>query len=1163
MGSKERQMKVIAVTRKLNEDLQMKRCEVVTVDATVLVLIVTLLLCGCGSSGTPTRMADASRDLGDAVADVVASPDVVDVNDLGIDVLVPIDAPDVTDIAGEDVTDVPNADARDLPPTVQASLAVGFDHTCARMMDGTARCWGGNGSGQLGDGTTINRLTAVATVALGSVASVAAGALFSCAKLTDRTVRCWGRNDAGQLGDGTMTDRPTPAVVGGLSSVTQLVVGGSHACALLADGTVRCWGYNGTGALGDGTTMNRVTPVAVTGLSGVTSISAGHAHTCARLADGTARCWGWNAPFQQLGDGTMTDRLTPVAVSGLIGAASVAGGYHHTCARLNDGRAVCWGDNSGGMVGDGTTMNRPTPVVVLGLTGAVDVGAGFDYSCALLADRTIRCWGDNASGALGVGTTEGHTAPVMVAGLRDVVSIAVGPESDHTCARLAGGAILCWGGNSSGQLGDGTTTSRTTPTAVVAGTPPTDAGTPTDAQPMDALGSMDSSVVCASGSSTCPLGTSARQVCNVDGRGFTSVPCVAPANATMPTCGAGGACTFTCLASFHRVGTACIADGATPRPITPLSLGDTSLRSPTLRWVLPLGMDGAVVELCRDRACAMVIETLRVSGVSARPSSPLPAGAIVYWRLRGRVGDAEDTANGPTWLFHTPVRDNGSGIDTSFNPHLDVNGDGLDDVVIGAPQAAPSGRREAGIASLFLGSASGVPAVPDRVFEGVAAGDRFGESVASAGDVNGDGFGDIVIGGAPFAGDPSRRSPGSASVFHGSAIGVSAVPARVLEGVAVGDSFGTSVASAGDVNRDGFADILIGSPGADPSRYIDAGTVSLFHGSAMGVGGTPAGVLEGELPGDGFGTSVAGAGDVNGDGFGDVLVGAPYAERASDPAGNIDVGSASVFHGDLAGIAVGATPSRRLEGVAGGDHLGNSVATAGDLNNDGYSDIIVGAQGADPSGRVDAGSARVYHGSSVGVVGFAVRVYEGRAEYDYCGHSVASAGDVNRDGFSDIAIGAPYSDLPVRTPGRVTVYHGGSSGTGTVPARELEGVVGGDEFGWSVVGAGDVNGDGFADILVGAPSASPGGRSIAGTASVFNGTSTGVATIPSRVLEGAAVGDIFGSSVASFWEGVSVPLSPGARAHRERVPILRRCLRELGRPARSSMTRRLVAPRRG
>ncbi|MBL8684690.1 MAG: FG-GAP repeat protein [Myxococcales bacterium] len=461
---------------------------------------------------------------------------------------------------------------------------------------------------------------------------------------------------------------------------------------------------------------------------------------------------------------------------------------------------------------------------------------------------------------------------------------------------------------------------------------------------------------------------------------------------------------------------------------------------------------------------------------------------------------------GPTWLFHLPARDNTGGIDSSSNPHLDVNGDGFDDLIIGAIKTAPGGRRNAGTASVFHGSAAGIADTAARTLEGLAEGDGLGFSVASAGDVNGDGFADIVVA-APGADPGGRLDAGTVSVYLGGATGIDS-PARALEGPAAGSLLGVSVASAGDVNGDGFADIVVGAGGGAPGGRLTAGTATVFHGSASGIAEAPARVLEGAAVGDRFGGSVASAGDVNGDGFSDIVVGA----RSASPRAFGAPGTASVFHGSATGIE--ETAARTLEGVGLFDSFGASVASAGDVNGDGFSDVVVGAPRASSS-RFEAGAASVFHGSATGIEATATRVFEGVAANDQFGEAVSGAGDVNGDGFADIIVGAPLVRRNNRLGGIVSVVHGSATGIATTAARTLDGVGELDAFGWSIARAGDVNGDGFADIVVGAHLAAPGDRVAAGRASVFHGSATGIAPTSARTFEGVDADTWFGYSVAS------------------------------------------------
>ncbi len=357
------------------------------------------------------------------------------------------------------------------PYLFPTEIAGGETHSCALMNDGTAKCWGWNNYGQLGNGTKDSSSTPVKVSDLTNAIQISLGDNHSCAVLSDGTAKCWGYNNKGQLGDNTTADKLTPVKVLGLANAVQIALGGYHTCALLRDGKAKCWGNNNRGQLGDGTTTHRSKPVAVLVLTNAVQIALGENHSCAVLLDGTAKCWGWNK-YGQLGNGTGTQRNTPVAVLELTNAIQISLGGYHSCALLRDGTAKCWGRNGNGQLGASTTQtcgtaNIPcssTPVAVDGLTNAVQIALGFHHSCAVLRDGTAKCWGWNAYGQLGNGSTTDRYTPVAVSGLTNAVQISLG--DNHSCAVLSDGTAKCWGRNASGRLGDGHTTDRSTPVFV-------------------------------------------------------------------------------------------------------------------------------------------------------------------------------------------------------------------------------------------------------------------------------------------------------------------------------------------------------------------------------------------------------------------------------------------------------------------------------------------------------------------------------------------------------------------------------------------------------------------------------------------------------------------------------------------------------------------------
>lgn len=363
-------------------------------------------------------------------------------------------------------------------------IATGGNHTCAVLSDGMVRCWGENGSGQLGDGSTTFSSKPVLVRGLRNVASVTAGANNTCALISDGSLNCWGDNSGGQLG--TMpSSTPYSSLPVALSPTTSapasaVAVGTAHICYVVkSDGTVRCLGQSSYGRLGNGTTTTGpvTTPVTVTGLSNVASISAGYSHTCVSLTDLSVRCWGQDN-LGQMGDGgSTTPASTPVIIkdhgypmSIMISVVSGPSG-DHVCSLRNDGEAVCWGRGSSGQLGDGVIRDAsPNPVPVLtsdlsdNIRGMVSMAAGANHTCAVMVDSTGLCWGKNSDGQLGNSSNVDAPLAVAIAQLTNLNQIAAGAA--HTCAVLTDGTARCWGANNLGQLGDATVTPRSAPVAV-------------------------------------------------------------------------------------------------------------------------------------------------------------------------------------------------------------------------------------------------------------------------------------------------------------------------------------------------------------------------------------------------------------------------------------------------------------------------------------------------------------------------------------------------------------------------------------------------------------------------------------------------------------------------------------------------------------------------
>lgn len=432
----------------------------------------------------------------------------------------------------------------------------------------------------------------------------------------------------------------------------------------------------------------------------------------------------------------------------------------------------------------------------------------------------------------------------------------------------------------------------------------------------------------------------------------------------------------------------------------------------------------------------------------------------------------------------------------------DINSDGYSDVLAGAPHY-DNGEDNEGAAFLYYGSANGLNPAP-TLLESNQAHAEMGYSVSSAGDINNDGFSDIALG-APFY-DNGQPNEGIVFVHFGSPKGIKPNPAIMLEGNQFGAQFGKAVALAGDVNNDSYSDLIVGASEFDKGQ-LNEGAAFVYYGSKVGINPNKMAILEMNQSISGMGASVAGAGDVNSDGFSDVLVGAPFYDQ-----GESNEGAAFAYLGNAQGISLVPTIIQSDQADA---HLGTSLASAGDLNGDGYGDIIVGAWSAS-LGEQNEGAAYIFHGTSAGLDFQSQKILESNQANAKFGASVACAGDVNGDGFSDVIVGGNLLDHPEVNEGVAVVYYGTANGISiAAPAAPtfLEINTIGAYFGSSVSSAGDVNGDGYSDVIVGAYNFAN-NQNGAGKAFVFHGSPSGTKTASSFSIEGEETTAYLGRSVS-------------------------------------------------
>jgi len=345
-------------------------------------------------------------------------------------------------------------------PLAFIAITEGPTHSCGVATDNRLFCWGDNSTGQLGDGTTTQRLVPHAVAGGLRFKVVSAGWFFTCGLTTSDKAYCWGENDDGTLGDGgTEVRRLTPSAVSGGRSYRQLRAGAHHVCAVTFGDVAYCWGSNFLGQLGVPTTTgsSNVPVKVVTGGPVFHRIIPGGAHTCALTLDQALYCWGANQAGQVGNGGTAMFVATPTRVGGTRLFTQVGAGENHTCG-VSGGKAYCWGSNTDGALGDGTQTDRHVPTAVIGGLSFKGTDGSGDFTCGITTGNQAYCWGGNSAGQIGYGTFGAKNfrlKPTQVKGGLSFSTLGGSVIAGHACALTPAGKAYCWGSDSWGQIGNG------------------------------------------------------------------------------------------------------------------------------------------------------------------------------------------------------------------------------------------------------------------------------------------------------------------------------------------------------------------------------------------------------------------------------------------------------------------------------------------------------------------------------------------------------------------------------------------------------------------------------------------------------------------------------------------------------------------------------------
>lgn len=520
-------------------------------------------------------------------------------------------------------------------------------------------------------------------------------------------------------------------------------------------------------------------------------------------------------------------------------------------------------------------------------------------------------------------------------------------------------------------------------------------------------------------------------------------------------------------------------DVPVPRPVSPAALSFSTSRLPSFRWEHAAGADGARIEICRDRGCDRVLASFDAHGVAAAPPRDLPSG-LVFWRLRGLSGGVVGTEASAPWELVVPPRS--APVATAWGAMLDANGDGFGDLVVGDS----SGFQLSQHVYVYLGGPHGPPSAPSSVLSAQSRKLHYAESLDGLGDVDGDGYGDLAVG------SPSEDT---VYVYGGGPAGYADPPTLVLTGPPE-SRYGAAVSAAGDVNQDGFADLLVGLP-IQPARAGSSvvGGARVYFGSASGLSASAYVELAPPASSDeqGFGQFVSNAGDLDGDGRGDVVV---YGG-----VGSFDPQRLYVYLGGSKSF--GAAPDATLQ-YDGTDYswldCANVLACAGDLDGDGYPEIAIGTP---PLGASYAGDhVSLFRGGPSLPPVPSLRIDSPLGTRDHFGLSLA-ASDFDGDGIDDLTVGVLCFE-PV--PPSALIYAGSSN----VPTERT--IIPTMDRAWQPlreVGAADVDGDGYPDLVVGfpgrvtrspKPGADGGASSLLGAVEIHRGGRSGVEAAPSWTL---------------------------------------------------------------